>query len=51
MMPTNSTQAEKREMIEKAKSTIVLCLGDKVLGMSQGKLPQRRCGLSLSHCT
>jgi len=30
-MPANLTQAEKREMIDKAKSAIVLCLGDKVL--------------------
>jgi len=26
-MPTSLTQAEKREMIDKAKSAIVLCLG------------------------
>jgi len=31
VMPTNLTQAEKREMIDKATSAIVLCLGDKVL--------------------
>jgi len=30
-MPTHLTQAEKREMVDKAKSAIVLCLGDKVL--------------------
>ena len=30
-MPASLTQAEKREMIDKAKSAIVLCLGDKVL--------------------
>jgi len=30
-MPVNLTQTEKREMIDKAKSVIVLCLGDKVL--------------------
>jgi len=30
-MPANLTQAKKREMIDKAKSAIVLCLGDKVL--------------------
>lgn len=30
-MPAHLTQAEKREMIDKAKSAIVLCLGDKVL--------------------
>ena len=30
-MLASLTQAKKREMIEKAKSAIVLCLGDKVL--------------------
>ena len=30
-MPANLTQAEKRDMIDKAKSAIVLCLRDKVL--------------------
>jgi len=30
-MPVSLTQAEKREMIDKAKSAIVLCLRDKVL--------------------
>ena len=30
-MPTNLTQAEKHEMIDKAKCAIVLCLEDKVL--------------------
>jgi len=30
-MPTNLTQAEKREIIDKAKSVIVLYLGAKVL--------------------
>lgn len=30
-MPASLTQAEKREMIDKAKSVIVLCFGDKVL--------------------
>jgi len=31
VMPASLTQAEKREMIDKAKSAIVLCLRDKVL--------------------
>jgi len=30
-MPANMTQAEKSEMIDKAKSVIVVFLGDKVL--------------------
>ena len=30
-MPANLTQAEKRKMIDKAKSAIVLCLKDKFL--------------------
>jgi len=30
-MPVNLTQEDKHEMIDKAKSDIVLCLGDKVL--------------------
>jgi len=30
-MLASLTQAEKREMIDKAKNAIVLCLGDKVL--------------------
>ena len=30
-MPAHLTQVEKQEMIAKARSSIVLCLGDKVL--------------------
>jgi len=31
VIPTNLTQAEKHEMIDKAKNSIVLCLENKVL--------------------
>ena len=30
-LPATLTDAEKKELIEKAKSTIILCLGDKAL--------------------
>ena len=50
-MPANLTQAEKREMIDKAKSAIVLCLGDKVLRDIARDRPRHRCGLRWSHCT
>jgi len=31
VLPVTMTQAEKNEMVDKARSAIVLCLGDKVL--------------------
>ena len=39
VMPASLTQAEKREMINKTKSVIVLCLRDKILSISQRMLP------------
>jgi len=44
------TQAEKTEMVDKARSVIVLCLRDKVLRDVAKDLPRRRCGQSWSHC-
>ena len=32
VLPVTMSQAKKIEMVEKARSVIILCLGDKVLG-------------------
>jgi len=45
-MSATLRQTEKREMIDKANSAIVLCLGIAFLGMLRWKLRRHRCGKS-----
>jgi len=46
VLPVTMSRAEKTEMVDKAMSAIVLCLGDKVLREVQRNQPHHRCGQS-----
>jgi len=49
-LPVTMPQAEKTEMVDKAKSAIVLCLRDNVFRDVAKDQPRHRCGQNWSLC-
>ena len=49
-LPVTMSKTDKTEMVDKARSVIVLCLGDKVLREVAKEPPRYRCGQSWSLC-